>query len=271
MSDPAQALGGAWETHIAEFVSEDAAYDDVFNYMVSHPDMINGVMHACDLAREKFRDATDAVLSLEVHTPGDGSPAYLALAVGEYPPRENLDAIVEEINRAVFPELDGSAGIFDVVSIVYQPLDESDDSGVLSDESADDSPDDFVLREVDDGHAVAASGDDDYDAVLIVRGSPAYWRIVTRLADVRHQEWVRWTQDLAMREKLSPQTRAQWAQLWCPWGDAPEEVRVGDAQWAQLVFDYLVRPPQPPVSEGSPDTPLDPAPGDTEGDTPPPA
>lgn len=59
---------------------------------------------------------------------------------------------------------------------------------------------------------------------------------IERLAALEHEQWVKWSKDIASKEKLSPERLERWKALWIPYNELSEEMREHDRKWARRVL-----------------------------------
>lgn len=56
------------------------------------------------------------------------------------------------------------------------------------------------------------------------------------LAELEHNQWVHWTQNIVNFEKISEDTQDKWAGLWRPYDNLKEEDKEKDRKFARLVI-----------------------------------
>lgn len=59
------------------------------------------------------------------------------------------------------------------------------------------------------------------------------------LAELEHEQWVKWSQNLATTEKISPERLERWQKLWIPYAKLTEEEKEQDRVWARKVLSSL--------------------------------
>jgi len=59
------------------------------------------------------------------------------------------------------------------------------------------------------------------------------------LADLEHEQWIKWSKDIAEKEKLSPERIARWKSLWIPYLELSEEMKEHDRVWARKALQIL--------------------------------
>lgn len=65
-------------------------------------------------------------------------------------------------------------------------------------------------------------------------------RIIEKLAELEHEQWVTWSKEIARTEKLSEERIKRWQTFWnTPYEDLPEEIKEEDRKWARKVLDVL--------------------------------
>ena len=66
--------------------------------------------------------------------------------------------------------------------------------------------------------------------------------LIEKLAELEHEQWLRWSQSVASRENLSDKTFNRWRLLWKEYENLSEEEKKSDRVWARKVlkvFDEL--------------------------------
>ena len=64
-------------------------------------------------------------------------------------------------------------------------------------------------------------------------------RLLERLAELEHDQWMAWSQSVAT--EVSPNRRRRWQEFWVPYQDLPDEVKEQDRVWARKVLETLHR------------------------------
>jgi len=59
------------------------------------------------------------------------------------------------------------------------------------------------------------------------------------LANLEHEQWVKWSQTLAEKEKLTKYRVLRWKQMWCPYSELTELNKDFDRDWAKVVVARL--------------------------------
>jgi hypothetical protein len=60
-----------------------------------------------------------------------------------------------------------------------------------------------------------------------------------QLAELEHEQWVKWSQNLNNVEKLSPERIERWQKLWIPYSKLTEAEKDQDREWADKVLNLL--------------------------------
>jgi len=60
-----------------------------------------------------------------------------------------------------------------------------------------------------------------------------------QLAELEHEQWVKWSQNLNNIEKLSPERIERWQKLWIPYSKLTEAEKDQDREWADKVLNLL--------------------------------
>ena len=61
-----------------------------------------------------------------------------------------------------------------------------------------------------------------------------------KLADLEHQQWIKWSRELAQKEKLSPERVERWAtQCWIPYSELSEGMKEFDREWARKIVKLI--------------------------------
>jgi len=59
------------------------------------------------------------------------------------------------------------------------------------------------------------------------------------LANLEHEQWIKWSQTLAEKEKLTKYRILRWKQMWCPYSELTELNKDFDRDWAKVVVERL--------------------------------
>ncbi len=59
------------------------------------------------------------------------------------------------------------------------------------------------------------------------------------LAELEHEQWVKWSQSIVEVETLSPDRLARWEKLWIPYANLTEEQKDQDRVWADKSIELL--------------------------------
>jgi hypothetical protein len=63
--------------------------------------------------------------------------------------------------------------------------------------------------------------------------------IIESLAELEHDQWRAWSQDIASTETIHPVRLARWRTLWRPYSDLTEAEKEQDREWARKSFDMF--------------------------------
>lgn len=63
--------------------------------------------------------------------------------------------------------------------------------------------------------------------------------VLEKLAELEHDQWVKWSTDIASKEKLSPGRMARWRELWIPYEQLTKEMKEFDREWARKVLEIV--------------------------------
>lgn len=63
--------------------------------------------------------------------------------------------------------------------------------------------------------------------------------LIEKLAELEHFQWVKWSQEIAKREKLSGERLLRWNKYWIPYEKLPEKIKEEDRKWARKVLKVL--------------------------------
>ena len=64
-------------------------------------------------------------------------------------------------------------------------------------------------------------------------------KLVEILANLEHEQWMKWAITLLEKETLSTQRKDRWIVLFCPYEDLPEEYKEFDREWARKSVDAI--------------------------------
>jgi hypothetical protein len=62
-------------------------------------------------------------------------------------------------------------------------------------------------------------------------------RLLERLAELEHEQWVAWSR--AVAGEVAPERRKRWEAMWVPYNQLPESVKEEDRVWARKVLSAL--------------------------------
>lgn len=60
-----------------------------------------------------------------------------------------------------------------------------------------------------------------------------------KLAELEHEQWCQWSQDIAKGEAISDKRLERWKQYWVAYGDLEEHVKDHDRVWADKVISII--------------------------------
>ena len=63
--------------------------------------------------------------------------------------------------------------------------------------------------------------------------------LIEKLAELEHEQWMVWSQDIASKELLSNERRERWRKLWIPFQELSEEMKDRDRKWAKKVLEII--------------------------------
>lgn len=64
-------------------------------------------------------------------------------------------------------------------------------------------------------------------------------KLLERLANLEHKQWISWTSWLVKNEKLPDELIDKWKPHWLPYKELSEEVKDKDRIWAKCVIRLL--------------------------------
>jgi len=67
----------------------------------------------------------------------------------------------------------------------------------------------------------------------------SFKKVIDKLADLEHQQWMFWSKDIASKEKLSASRLERWKKYWKPFKKLSKEVKDQDREWAEKVFEIV--------------------------------
>lgn len=62
---------------------------------------------------------------------------------------------------------------------------------------------------------------------------------IEKLANLEHEQWITWSQQIAKTETISPERLARWKTLWKPYSELTEEQKTSDREWALKAFKIM--------------------------------
>ena len=63
--------------------------------------------------------------------------------------------------------------------------------------------------------------------------------LVEKLADLEHEQWMKWSDDISKKEKLTEERYWRWRRLWVPYEELTEEQKDQDRVWARKVLQLF--------------------------------
>jgi len=67
----------------------------------------------------------------------------------------------------------------------------------------------------------------------------SYDELVETLAELEHEQWCYWTQNLADREDLPAHLIERWEDNWIPYGELDDETKEHDRKWARQAVSIV--------------------------------
>lgn len=64
--------------------------------------------------------------------------------------------------------------------------------------------------------------------------------LLEKLADIEHEQWIEWSQDISKKEKLSDERMERWQSFWIPYSQLDEKVKDSDRKYANKIIEMLV-------------------------------
>ena len=65
-------------------------------------------------------------------------------------------------------------------------------------------------------------------------------RLLEKIAEIEHEQWVSWSKAIAKQENLSPERLKRWKKYWVPYDELPEDVKEHDRKWARRVLEVIL-------------------------------
>lgn len=65
--------------------------------------------------------------------------------------------------------------------------------------------------------------------------------LLEELAELEHQQWVAWSQNIAANEIVSVDRLLRWQSLWIPYSQLSEADKESDRSWAREVISIIER------------------------------
>jgi len=66
-----------------------------------------------------------------------------------------------------------------------------------------------------------------------------YERLLEKLAELEHNQWVEWSKEIAKTEKISQDRLARWISLWKPYINLNQDVKEQDRKYARKILILL--------------------------------
>ena len=66
-----------------------------------------------------------------------------------------------------------------------------------------------------------------------------YERLLEKLAELEHNQWIEWSKEIAKTEKISQDRLARWIPLWKPYKNLHPEIQEQDRKYARKVLILL--------------------------------
>lgn len=63
--------------------------------------------------------------------------------------------------------------------------------------------------------------------------------LLEKLAELEHDQWIKWSREIAKRENISPKTISRWTNYWVPYCNLVDDVKEFDRVWARKVLETL--------------------------------
>ena len=61
-------------------------------------------------------------------------------------------------------------------------------------------------------------------------------RLREQLAALEHEQWIKWSQNIAKTENVSPERLNRWGQYWVPYDKLDEATKDHDREWADRIL-----------------------------------
>lgn len=59
------------------------------------------------------------------------------------------------------------------------------------------------------------------------------------LAELEHEQWAAWSQDISQKEKLSDGCIKRWQSFWVPYSELNEDIKDSDRKYANIILNRL--------------------------------
>jgi len=63
--------------------------------------------------------------------------------------------------------------------------------------------------------------------------------LLEALASLEHEQWMKWSKEVATKEPISAERLKRWSQYWIPYEQLSEEVKEYDREWARKVLKIV--------------------------------
>lgn len=60
------------------------------------------------------------------------------------------------------------------------------------------------------------------------------------LADLEHEQWIKWSKDISRTEDISEDRKKRWQQYWIPYKDLPDNIKEEDRKYARKVMKIII-------------------------------
>lgn len=61
-------------------------------------------------------------------------------------------------------------------------------------------------------------------------------KMIELLSALEHEQWVKWSKQIAQTEKISKKRLSRWQKFWIPYSRLPEPVKEFDRVWARKAY-----------------------------------
>lgn len=63
--------------------------------------------------------------------------------------------------------------------------------------------------------------------------------LIEKLAELEHEQWIKWSQTIAEKENISEERLERWKKFWVPYSELDEETKEHDRVWARKVIEKV--------------------------------